>query len=225
VYRRVSRKDVTESALPSSEAVRVRPDTLTDQPAGTSNRYALEATVVGLDGSPALPHPVTAMMSASATARLRARGLGNGPGTDRKDDREMKTKDALSDVRPYVERAVKDEDLRDNVLAAFQAAREVYNELIGDRGVTTIAARVATDKDIQEKLREAVDELREAADRVQGKKDTSGRNSMLLLLGITLGILFNPMTGPATRQWLKEKVLGPSDDFTYSGGGNSSPTT
>ena len=41
---------------------------------------------------------------------------------------------------------------------------------------------------------------------------------MLLLAGITLGILFNPMTGPATRQWLKEKVLGPSDDFTYSGG-------
>ena len=49
---------------------------------------------------------------------------------------------------------------------------------------------------------------------------------MLLLTGITLGILFNPMTGPATRQWLKEKVLGPSDDFTYSGdtGGNSSTT-
>jgi hypothetical protein len=134
-----------------------------------------------------------------------------------------KTKDRISDVRPYVERAVKDEDLRDNVLAAFQAAREVYNELVGDRGITTIASRVATDKDVQEKLKETVDELREAADRVQGKKEHSNRNGMLLLTGITLGILFNPMTGPATRQWLKEKVLGPSDDFTYSG--NSSPTT
>ena len=135
----------------------------------------------------------------------------------------MKTKDAFTDVRPYVERAVKDEDVRENLLAAFNAAREVYNELIGDRGVTTIASRVATDKEIQEKLKEAIDDLREAADRVQGKKDTSGRSQMLLLAGITLGILFNPMTGPATRQWLKEKVLGPSDDFTYSG--NSSPTT
>ena len=135
----------------------------------------------------------------------------------------MKTKDRISEVRPYIERAVTDEDLRDNVLAAFQAAREVYNELIGDRGVTTIASRVATDKDVQEKLKEAIDELREASDRVQGKKESSGRNGMLLLAGITLGILFNPMTGPATRQWLKEKVLGPSDDFTYSG--NSSPAT
>lgn len=135
------------------------------------------------------------------------------------------TKDRISDVRPYVERAVKDEDVRENVLAAFQAAREIYNELMGNRGVTTIAARVATDKDIQDKLREALDDLREAADRVQGKQEHSGRNSMLLITGITLGILFNPMTGPATRQWLKEKVLGPSDDFTYSGGGGNSSTT
>ena len=133
-----------------------------------------------------------------------------------------KTKDRISDAKPYVERAVKDEDLRDNVLAAFQAAREVYNDLVGARGVTTIASRVATDKDIQEKLKEALDELREASDRVQGKKDKGSRNGMLLLTGITLGILFNPMTGPATRRWLKEKVLGPSDDFTYSG--NSSST-
>jgi hypothetical protein len=132
-----------------------------------------------------------------------------------------KTKDRIQEVRPYVERAVRDEDVRDNVLAAFQIAREVYNELVGDRGVTTIASRVATDKDVQDKLREAIDDLRTAADHVQGKKDHSGRNTMLLLTGITLGILFNPMTGPATRQFLKEKILGPSDDFTYSGGGGT----
>ena len=133
-----------------------------------------------------------------------------------------KTKDRIADVRPYVERAVKDEDLRDNVMTAFAAAREVYNDLLGDRGVTGIASRVATDKDIQDNLKKTIDELRTAADRIQGKEEHKSRNGMLLLVGITLGILFNPMTGPATRQWLKEKVLGPSDDFTY--GGNSSPT-
>ena len=133
-----------------------------------------------------------------------------------------KTKDRIADVRPYVERAVKDEDLRDNVMTAFAAAREVYNDLLGDRGVTGIASRVATDKDIQDNLKKTIEELRTAADRIQGKEEHKSRNGMLLLVGITLGILFNPMTGPATRQWLKEKVLGPSDDFTY--GGNSSPT-
>jgi len=108
----------------------------------------------------------------------------------------MKTRerftDAADNVRPYVARAVADEELRQNVKAAFQAAREVYDELIGGRGVTTVATRVATDKDIQEKLKEAVDELRTAADRVQGKKDHPARNATLLIAGIALGILFNP---------------------------------
>jgi hypothetical protein len=136
-----------------------------------------------------------------------------------------KTKERISDVKPYVERAVKDEDLRENVMAAFQAAREVYNDLVGDRGVTGIASRVATDKDIQDNLRRAVDELREAADRIQGKEEHKGRNTMLLLAGIAIGILFNPMTGPSTRQWVKDKVLGPSDDFTYGGDSGSGTST
>ncbi len=140
-----------------------------------------------------------------------------------------KTKDrfsgAASNVRPYVERAVSDAELRDNVKAAFTAARDVYEELLGNRGVTTVATRVATDKDIQDKLKEALDELRTAADRVQGKKDHGGRNATLLIAGIALGILFNPVTGPATRKWLADAVFG-GDDFTYetpTGDGNSSP--
>ena len=132
-----------------------------------------------------------------------------------------KTKDKVIDrageVKPYIDRAVHDEDLRDNVMTAFAAAREVYDELLGNRGVTTVAKRVATDKDMQDNLKKALDELRQAADRVQGKKDHSGRNSTLLLAGITLGILFNPMTGPQTRKWLLEKITGESsDDYSYS---------
>ncbi len=140
-----------------------------------------------------------------------------------------KTKDKLLDktgsARPYLQRAIEDEDLRDNVRNAFGSAREIYSELIGGRGAIPVATRVATDKDIQERLKEAIDELREAADRVQGKNDHGARNSMLLLTGIALGILFNPVSGPQTRKWLSNRLFGPSDDFTYQGGGNSSPSS
>ena len=137
-----------------------------------------------------------------------------------------KTKDKVfdraGDVKPYIDRAMHDEDLRDNVLTAFAAAKEVYDELIGNRGITTVARRVATDKDMQENLKVAMDELREAADRIQGKKDHGGRNMTLLVAGVALGLLFNPMTGPQTRKWLSDKIFGGSDDFTYQGSSGNS---
>ena len=141
-----------------------------------------------------------------------------------------KTRDKVLDraggAKPYIERALYDEDLRDNVRNAFESAREVYNELIGGRGAIPVATRVATDKDIQDRLKEALDELREAADRVQGRKDHGARNTMLLLTGIALGILFNPVSGAQTRKWVSDKVFGPSDDFTYQGGNShSSPSS
>jgi hypothetical protein len=132
-----------------------------------------------------------------------------------------KTRDRVSDVKPYVERAIKDEEFRDNLKSAFVAARDVYDELMGPRGVSGKAARVASDKDLRDNLRSAIDDLRSAADRVQHGAGHKGRN-MLLVTGIALGILlFNPMTGSDTRKWLKESVLGDEDEFGYQGNSGS----
>src|SRR5215210_6759406 len=126
--------------------------------------------------------------------------------------------DTVGDVRPYVERAMKDEKLREDVMNAFSTARSLYNELIGGRGAVTLATRVATDDEIRDKLKDAVDDLRSAADRLQGRKEHTGRNTTLLVAGIALGILFNPITGPETRRWLKDLIGG---DYS-SGNSNTS---
>jgi hypothetical protein len=134
-----------------------------------------------------------------------------------------KAKDRIEDAKPYVKRALQDEELRENLRSAFASARDVYDELLGNRGVTGIATKVASDEDIQDQLRSAIQDLRNAANRVQGQESHKSRNSTLLLAGIILGILFNPMTGPETRRWLKDRIFGEDDEFGYGGssGGNS----
>jgi hypothetical protein len=137
-----------------------------------------------------------------------------------------KAKDRISEATPYVKRALQDEEVRENVKSAVAAAREIYDELVGGRRPSAMAARVATDKEIQDNLRSAIDDLRKAANRVQGKKEHSTRNATLLLTGIALGVLFNPVTGPQTRHWLANKVLGEESEGPpgSSGTGNGSAT-
>jgi hypothetical protein len=121
---------------------------------------------------------------------------------------------AADNIRPYVERAVNDEKLRGDMVRAFRTATDLYRELMSDRDEPVrIATRVATDDDIRDRLRDAIDDLRSASERLQGKRDHTGRNTFFLLVGITLGLLYNPITGPETRRFIKD---------TLTGGGSSS---
>jgi hypothetical protein len=135
-----------------------------------------------------------------------------------------KTKDKVSDVtinvKPYVERALHDPELRENLRSAYASARSLYDELIGQRGVTGFATRVAKDKDIQEELRTAITELRSAASRVQGTAERKSRSGLLFVLAAGAA-LFNPITGPKTRKWISDRLFGGDDDFTYRGGNGS----
>src|SRR5919108_2055278 len=127
----------------------------------------------------------------------------------------LKAKDRVSDARPYIERALKDQTVRDDLKSAFSTARDVYEELFGGRSAAAVATRVATDEEIRDNLRQAVDDLRDAADRVRGREEHTFRNVFLLLVGVALGVLFNPFTGGQTRGWLKEKLFGPEETFSY----------
>jgi hypothetical protein len=128
-----------------------------------------------------------------------------------------KARDRVTDMKPYVTRALQDEEVRENVKHAIAAARDIYDELLGGRSTAAVATRVATDKEIQDQLKTAIDDLRKAANRVQGKKEHSTRNATLLIAGIALGILFNPMTGPQTREWISNKLLGGGEEGSSPG--------
>jgi len=128
---------------------------------------------------------------------------------------------AADTAKPIVDRALHDEELRENVKRAVVAAREVYEDLMGPRGMTGIAHRIATDQDMQDNVRMAVEELRRAAKRLQARETHRARNTMLLFAGITIGFLYNPWTGAETRRWLKQQLFG-DEEFGYSEGTDNS---
>jgi hypothetical protein len=82
--------------------------------------------------------------------------------------------------------------------------------------VVTAAQRVAADEEIQDNLRVAIAELRQAATRFQSgpQKKHPGR-MLILLIGVAVGLLFNPVTGPETRRWVKDKLFGGDDEFGF----------
>ena len=123
-------------------------------------------------------------------------------------ERPALTTDAL---RPYVQRAMTDPELRDDLLAAFVAARSLYGQMAKGRGVKGKAGKVS-EKDFQKQLQGLVVELTDASDRLKGKgakkKGHKARNRVVLLTGVTLGVLYNPWTGASTRDWIMDRVAG-----------------
>jgi hypothetical protein len=132
---------------------------------------------------------------------------------------------ATENVRPYVQRALDDDELRENVRKAYASGRAIYEQLAKRRSVSGAATHLATDQKIHNELRKAIEELRQAAERVQNAKrkpkSHGFRNFLLLVTGISLGVLFNPVTGPALRRLLGNKAFGGGFDYQSNGTGGS----
>src|SRR6476619_5261175 len=69
---------------------------------------------------------------------------------------------------PYVQRLIEDEDLRENLRDAFEAARGAYGRATGN-GKGPVKA-VASDRKVQRDLRKAAESLREASDQLRAPK-------------------------------------------------------
>jgi hypothetical protein len=117
-------------------------------------------------------------------------------------------------LRPYVQRAITDPALRDDLVAAFVAARGLYGQVAKGHGVKGKAS-VVSEKDFQKQLQGLVGELTTASERLQEKakrKSHRARNRVLLFTGVTLGLLYNPWTGAATREWIMNRIAGGDGD-------------
>jgi hypothetical protein len=139
-------------------------------------------------------------------------------------DKPAKAAEAL---RPYVKRAMEDPELRDDLLAAFVAARSLYGQVSNRHGVKGKADKIS-DKDFQKDFQELVADISDAADRLKtAGSEHKTRNRVVLLTGLTLGVLFNPWTGQATRDWILTRVSGENgegfEEYAGEAGNGSEP--
>jgi hypothetical protein len=110
-----------------------------------------------------------------------------------------------------VRRLIEDQELRDNVRDAFEAARHAYQRMSNGKGPVKA---IAEDKKVQRDLRSAAESLREASDQIRGKRKHRrwGRLIVVALLGAALAIALSE----DLRKAVLDRLFGAEEEFEYS---------
>jgi hypothetical protein len=114
---------------------------------------------------------------------------------------------------PYVQRLIEDDELRDSLRDAFEAARGAYGRATGN-GKGAVKA-VTSDKKVQNDLRDAADNLREAADRLRAPKKRKSRLGRLILLGL-VGAAIALVLSEDARKTVLDTLFGAEEEFEYT---------
>ena len=119
---------------------------------------------------------------------------------------------------PYLQRIIQDEELRDNMVVAFEAARDAYSRLNNGKAP---AKALIEDKKLHKDLKKSADALRDAvggaargaqASRRRSARVASGRLLLVAIVGGAVAI--------AVSEGLRNKVLdalfGAEEEFDYT---------
>src|SRR3954454_5293414 len=125
---------------------------------------------------------------------------------------------------PYVQRLIDDEELRQNLVQAFENARDAYGRLSNGKSP---AKQVFEDKKLQKHIRETAGSVRDASVALYEapKKQRSGGGlGRVLLLGVVGGAV-----ALALSEGLRKKVLdalfGAEEEFEYTSTTSSPSST
>ena len=117
---------------------------------------------------------------------------------------------------PYVQRIVNDDELRDNVRVAFEAAKSAYERLSSGKAPTkALMDDKKLHKDLKqaaEALRDAGGSLREAPKRKKKRSGGFGRKLLLLVIGAGAAVALSS----DLRSKLLDALFGKEEEFDYT---------
>ena len=128
-------------------------------------------------------------------------------------DAGTKVSDAYDTVAPIGEQFVKDQKLRERLVAAVDAGLAARQRAQKQVGIAGTARRLGTDPVLRAELVEMVEQLRAARRRIEPKRSHTLRNVGMVVAGAGLVIAI-----PSVRNRLKRMLRG-SDSRTPSVGG------
>ena len=115
---------------------------------------------------------------------------------------------------PYVQRLIEDEELRDSIKDAFEAAKGAYERATGN-GKGAVKA-VTSDKKVQKEMRKAAESLQDANERLQSKpKKRKGGIGRLLLIAVIGGAVALAVSEGA-RKAVLDALFGAEEEFEYT---------
>ena len=114
---------------------------------------------------------------------------------------------------PYVQRLIEDEELRDSLKDAFEAAKGAYGRATGN-GKGAVKA-VTSDKKVQKEMRKAADSLQEASDRLRKPKKRKGGIGRFLLIAVIGGAIALAVSEGA-RKAVLDALFGAEEEFEYT---------
>jgi hypothetical protein len=127
----------------------------------------------------------------------------------------QKARSAASTVgsNEYVRRLIEDEDLRDSIRDAYDASRTAYGRIQKQKHP---AKAVMDDKRTQRELREAAQSLRDASDRLRGRKEKSGSTLGKLLVIAIVGAIAAVVVSEDIRKAVLDRLFGAEEEFEYT---------
>ena len=115
---------------------------------------------------------------------------------------------------PYVQRLIEDEELRDSLRNAFEAAKGAYGRATGN-GKGAVKA-VTSDKKVQKDLRTAAENLRNASEQLRApKKRKKSRLGRLVLFGLVAAGIALVLSEDA-RKTVLDTLFGAEEEFEYT---------
>jgi hypothetical protein len=130
-------------------------------------------------------------------------------------NRSAKAGDAARSVasNPYVRRLLEDEELRQNIRVAFEAAKDAYARMSNGKGP---AQSLMDDKKVHRDLQVAAESLRDASQQLRGKRQRSGFGFGKAILVAVAGAALVLILSEDARKAVLDKLFGAEEEFEYT---------